>query len=131
MEQASPNGVSESIIQSIRVDDQAAAQGGVLHVRARLGVPSGSSKCLGARAMNHPITLPPSVIKRLEKLAAKSRRSPDSIVSTAVKERIEYEEWFDKQVAAGSADLKAGRVISYAEAVSKLERARNARKKTG
>jgi predicted transcriptional regulator len=81
--------------------------------------------------MNHPITLPQSVIKRLEKLATNSRRSPDSIINAAVKERIEYEEWFDKQVAAGTADVKAGRVISYAEAVSKLERARNARKKAG
>jgi predicted transcriptional regulator len=81
--------------------------------------------------MNHPITLPQSVIKRLEKLAANSRRSPDSIVSAAVKERIEYEEWFDKQVAAGTADLKAGRAFSFDEAVSKLERARHARKKAG
>jgi predicted transcriptional regulator len=41
--------------------------------------------------MNHPITLPQSVIKRLEKLATNSRRSPDSIINAAVNERIEYE----------------------------------------
>lgn len=80
--------------------------------------------------MNHPITLPQNIIKRLDKLSASSRRTPDEIVRQAVKKQLDYEEWFIKQVKAGMADEKAGRVYPKSEFWSQLDKARCERKKT-
>ncbi len=75
------------------------------------------------------ITLPPTILKRLEKISAASRRSPEAIVKQAIDEKLEYEEWVLEQIDAGLADVKAGRVYSRAEAIQKLEQVRHERKK--
>ncbi len=80
--------------------------------------------------MSNTITLPQSVFKRLEKISITSRRTPESIVKQAVKNQLEYEEWFDKQVAAGLADDKAGRVISDDEFWKRIGAVKSAGKKT-
>ena len=78
--------------------------------------------------MTHTVALPQSMFKRLEKLSS-SRRTPESIVKQAVKNQLEYEEWFVKQVEAGMADEKAGRVYGKEQFWAQLEKTRNERKK--
>lgn len=60
------------------------------------------------------ITLPDSIIKRLEKVSS-SRRTPESIIKQAVKERLEYEEWALKEIDAGIKELDDGKAIPDAE----------------
>jgi predicted transcriptional regulator len=79
--------------------------------------------------MSNTITLPQALIKRLEKISAGSRRTPDAIVRQAVKNQLEYEEWFAGQVEAGMADEKAGRVYGKEEFWTQLDKARHGRKK--
>jgi len=78
--------------------------------------------------MNQVITIPQSMLKRLEKVAG--RRSPQSIIKTAIADRIAYEEFFLSQVEAGVADEKAGRVYDKEAFELQLKKARNERKKT-
>ena len=84
--------------------------------------------------MSNTITLPQTIFKRLEKTSASSKRTPASIVKQAVQDRLDYEEWFSKKVAEGMADVKAGRVISHEEMITRMEwkikAATNVRKKT-
>lgn len=70
--------------------------------------------------MNHTITLPHATFKRLEKLSASSKISAASLVNQAVGDRLDYEEWLDKQVDAGIADIEAGRVHSSEEVRKRL-----------
>lgn len=79
--------------------------------------------------MTTTITLPQTIIKRLKKLSTSSKRSPESIVKQAVQERLDYEEWFARQVQAGIADEKVGRVHGKDQFWLQLDKARNARKK--
>lgn len=72
--------------------------------------------------MNNTVTLPQSVVKRLEKISASSRHTPQSIIAQAVEDRLDYEEWKLKQIDAGLADIKAGRVISHQEMVEHINR---------
>lgn len=74
------------------------------------------------------ITLSDTEFKKLEKFSS-ARRSPESIIKQAIKDRLEYEEWFAKQVAKGDADEKAGRLYGEDEFWSQLQRVRNERKK--
>lgn len=60
--------------------------------------------------MNQTITLPQSMMKRLEKVTAGTRMSPEKIIKDAVKQRIEYEEYKRREIEAGLADIEAGRV---------------------
>lgn len=75
------------------------------------------------------ITLPPAILKRLEKISASSRRSPEAIVKQAITEKLEYEEWALRQIDAGLADIKAGKVVSHDEFLKTLEQARHERKR--
>jgi predicted transcriptional regulator len=79
------------------------------------------------------VTLPQSLIKRLEKISANSRHTPQSIIKQAITEKLDYEEWKLKQIDAGLSDLEVGRVISHDEMIMKIERkigAASGRKKT-
>lgn len=79
--------------------------------------------------MNHPITLPQNMLKRLEKISTASRTTPDALIKSAISDRLDYEEWLLKKIDAGLADVKAGRVYSRDEAMSKLGIIKHARKK--
>ncbi len=79
--------------------------------------------------MNQAITLPQTVLKRLEKVTAGTRRTPQSIIKQAVIDRIEYEEWALEQIDAGLAELKAGKGIPHEEFWATIGVAKNARKK--
>lgn len=79
--------------------------------------------------MSNTITLPQTLLKRLEKISEGSRHTPQSIIKQAIADRLEYEEWKLKQIDAGLADLKAGRVLSSEEVYKKLGMVKHGRKK--
>lgn len=70
--------------------------------------------------MNQPITLPRTIIRRLEKISANSRHTPQSIIKQAIAEKLDYEEWLLEQVDAGIADVAAGRMFSAEEVKKRL-----------
>ena len=51
--------------------------------------------------MSNTITLPQTLFKRLEKISAGTRRTPQAIIKQAITDRLEYEEWKLKQIDAG------------------------------
>jgi predicted transcriptional regulator len=79
--------------------------------------------------MNQPITLSQAMLKRLEKVSAASRCSPQTIIKQALTDKLEYEEWKLEQIDAGLADVKAGRTLSDDEFWRRLDNQRYARKK--
>jgi predicted transcriptional regulator len=79
--------------------------------------------------MNHAIDLPQSLLKRLEKVTEGTRSTPVSIIKDAVKQRVAYEEYKRREIEAGLADIKAGRVYGKDEFQTQLAKARNERKK--
>lgn len=79
--------------------------------------------------MENTVTLSPSVIKRLEKISSSSRLTPQAIISQAIDDRLDYEEWALEQIDAGLADIKAGRVFSRDEAYEMLGMVDHDRKK--
>lgn len=72
-------------------------------------------KRIGGHTMSNTITLPQTILKRLEKISAGTRRTPQAIIKQTIKDRLEYEEWKLEQIDAGLADIKAGRVYSADE----------------
>jgi predicted transcriptional regulator len=62
--------------------------------------------------MNQTITLPQSMMKRLQKITG-TRRNPETIIKDAIKQRIEYEEWVMKEIEIGLDELAAGEGISH------------------
>ena len=79
--------------------------------------------------MSNTITLPQTLLKRLEKISTGSRHTPESIVKQAVKNQLDYEEWKLEQIDAGLAELKAGKGIPHDEFWAKIGPVKNARKK--
>lgn len=78
--------------------------------------------------MNNTVTLPESLIKRLEKISSSSRLTPQVLIEQAVSDRLNYEEWALEQIDAGLADIKAGRVLSDEGFWAKIESSRYDRK---
>lgn len=79
--------------------------------------------------MSNTVTLSTAIVKRLEKISASSRRTPQSIINAAIKEKLDYEEWALQQIDAGLADIKAGRTLTDAEFWKRLESSTHERKK--
>jgi len=79
--------------------------------------------------MTTAIPLPQTLIKRLEKLSASSRLTPQSIVKQAVTDRLDYEEWLLARVDAGIENADAGRTYSREVMLKKLGMS-SGRKKT-
>ena len=70
------------------------------------------------------LKLPKTLAKRLEKVAAIARINPESILKTAIKDRLDYLEWKEKTVAEGPADLDNGKVVSTAHIRESLAKQR-------
>jgi len=70
------------------------------------------------------LKLPKTLAKRLEKVAAIARINPESILKTALKDRLDYLEWKEKAIAEGQADLDNGRVVSTAQVRESLAKQR-------
>ncbi len=79
--------------------------------------------------MNATITLTPSIIKRLEKVAS-AHRTAESIVKQAVKNQLDYEEWVTEQIEAGAAELAAGKGIPHDEFLRQMGFKKHAKKAT-
>ncbi|MDP2760121.1 MAG: hypothetical protein Q8O64_06900 [Sideroxyarcus sp.] len=58
------------------------------------------------------LKLSKTLAKRLKKVAAIARINPESILKTALKDRLDYLEWKERAIAEGQADLDNGRVFS-------------------
>ncbi|MBY0576907.1 MAG: hypothetical protein K2P67_09990 [Gallionellaceae bacterium] len=70
--------------------------------------------------MSNTITLPQTLIKRLEKISTGSRRTPQAIIKQAIADRLDYEEWLLERVDEGIADADAGRTYSREIMLKKL-----------
>ena len=82
--------------------------------------------------MSHTVTLPQALFRKLEKLSASSKSTPETIVEQAVQDRLDYETWKSKKIREGLADIKAGNVISHEDMIARVARKMdkgNARKK--
>jgi len=79
--------------------------------------------------MSNTITLPQTILKRLEKISSGSRHTPQSIIKQAIEDRLEYEEWKLEQIDAGLAELKAGKGIPHDEFWAQIGTVKNVRKK--
>ena len=66
----------------------------------------------GGSAMLDELKLPKTLARRLEKVAAIAHMDPESIVKSALKDRLDYLEWKENAIAEGQADLDAGRVVT-------------------
>lgn len=78
--------------------------------------------------MQHTIAVPQAMLKRLHKISEESRTTPAAIVRRALAAQMEYEEWELKQIDAGLADIKAGRVMSDADFWKSLESPKRGKK---
>ena len=58
------------------------------------------------------LKLPKALAKRLEKAAAAAHINPETIVRTAIKDRLDYLEWKENAIAEGQVDLDNGKVVS-------------------
>jgi predicted transcriptional regulator len=79
------------------------------------------------------LTISESLARRLERVSSRSGKSPQTLVHSALKNQLDYEEWFLKAVDEGIASADRGELISMAEVVAALkkqgrERARQSKK---
>ncbi|TAN85267.1 MAG: hypothetical protein EPN14_01280 [Gallionella sp.] len=81
--------------------------------------------------MSTTMTLPTRFATRLEKLALEAGSTPEKMLDFVMQDGFEYTENFMHQIKQGMADVKAGRVVSHEEAMTRLRSAveRHANKK--
>lgn len=77
--------------------------------------------------MTMTLTIPRRLAKRLERISAQAGKSPHSLISSALKNQLDYEEWFLKAVDEGVAAADRGDVIQTAELLSLIKKQRRAR----
>lgn len=51
--------------------------------------------------------------RRIARLAARRKRSPQRVLDAALAAGLDYEEWFQREVAKGLAELDAGKSLSH------------------
>ena len=83
--------------------------------------------------MNAPLAVPKTLQKRLEKIAAASRRKPAALLKTAIQNQLSYEEWVMREIKAGIAELDQNETINHENLKriidkSRAERAKKRRK---
>ena len=79
--------------------------------------------------MLNELKLPRTLAKRLEKVAAVTHVNPESILKTALTDRLDYLEWKEKAIAEGQADLDNGNVVTSAQIRESLAKQRAAKNK--
>jgi predicted transcriptional regulator len=52
-------------------------------------------------------------VRRIARLAARRKRSPQRVLDAALAAGLDYEEWFQREVAKGLAELDAGKALSH------------------
>ena len=79
--------------------------------------------------MNAPLAVPKTLQKRLEKIAAASRRKPEALLKTAIQNQLDYEEWVMREIKAGLAELDHNEIITHEDLKRTLEKGRVERAK--
>ena len=79
--------------------------------------------------MNAPLAVPKTLQKRLEKIAAASRRKPEALLKTAIQNQLDYEEWVIREVKAGLTEFDHNEIVSHDDLKRALEKARVERAK--
>ena len=51
--------------------------------------------------------------RRIARLAARRKRSPQRVLDAALAAGLDHEEWFQREVAKGLAELDAGKALSH------------------
>lgn len=74
--------------------------------------------------MNAPLAIPKTLQKRLEKIAAASRRKPEALLKTALQNQLDYEEWVIREIKAGLVELDHDVIVSHEDLKCALEKAR-------
>lgn len=70
--------------------------------------------------MSQTLNIPQSLLKRLDKISAESRTTPEAIIKSALADRLDYEEWLLERVETGMADVEAGRTYTREAMLKKL-----------
>ena len=52
-------------------------------------------------------------VRRIARLAARRKRSPQRVLDAALAAGLDYEEWFQREVAKGLAEIDAGKSLSH------------------
>ena len=78
-------------------------------------------------AMNDMLRLPKTLATRLRKMSHKQGDSPATIAEVAIDEHLRYLEWKEKAIAAGDADIAAGRTLTTGQMLAAISRQRAAR----
>lgn len=79
--------------------------------------------------MNAPLAVPKTLQKRLEKIAAASRRKPEALLKAAIQNQLDYEEWVMREIKTGLAELDHDEIISHDNLKRALEKERSERAK--
>jgi predicted transcriptional regulator len=74
--------------------------------------------------MLNELKLPKTLAKRLEKVAAVTHVNPESILKTALADRLDYLEWKETAIAEGQSDLDSGNVVTTAQIRESLAKQR-------
>lgn len=68
------------------------------------------------------VNFPPELQAKLDRIAAKEGREPESLVNEAVARLVSYDEWFVYQVDKGLAQVERGEIFEHEEVVAKVEK---------
>jgi predicted transcriptional regulator len=60
--------------------------------------------------------------RRIARLAQRQQRPRQHMLDSALTAGLDYEEWFQSEVAKGLTDLHAGRILSHAKVLKELAR---------
>ena len=64
--------------------------------------------------------------RRIERLAARRKRSPQRVLDAALAAGLAYEEWFQREVAKGLAEIDAGKVLKHEQVLKNMARRKSA-----
>ena len=73
------------------------------------------------------LTISEDLARRLERVSSRSGKSRRALLNSALKNQLDYEEWFLKAVDEGIASADRGELLSTAEVVAALKKQRRER----
>lgn len=74
--------------------------------------------------MNATVTLPKPLAARLERVSLDQGVAPSTIARKAIAEHLQYLEWRERAIAAGDADIVAGRTMTTDQAFAAVAKQR-------
>ena len=80
-----------------------------------------------AADMNDMLQLPKRLATRLKRMSDKQGDSPAAIAKVAIEQHLRYLEWKEKAIAAGDADIAAGRILTTGQVLAAISEQRAAR----